>query len=207
MTPPRPATPHTRLDVRAATNVSMRTAAGSAATLLRLAEAATLTTAAGVRSLLDLTRLSPRSADPQAGTAAPGHDHPEIAVAAEAVDVVEVAEVATEAESAEESSPTGHTDDTDTRDTDAGAGDTDGADDPLVPHWDELNLARIRGRLPRLGLDELRSLLAYEQEHPQRPQVVAMLENRIRKIEGQDAENTDGSLIEGPDDQEPTEAG
>jgi len=61
------------------------------------------------------------------------------------------------------------------------AGRTD-PEAPPVPHWDELNLARIRGRLPGLGIDDLTSLLSYEQAHAARPPVLAMLDKRISKV-------------------------
>ena len=151
-----PTTPTTSTAVplpwRDVSDSAARTRAGSLAALLRLAEAATLASAAGLRSVLDLR-----------GTSA-------IGVAPPAVEEGPVVEPA-----APELQP---------QDSAEGAASAE----PLVPHWDELNLARIRGRLPRLSLDQVRSLLAYEHAHAGRLPIVAMLENRIRKLEGQPPE-------------------
>ena len=145
-----------RLLPTAASEAAARAAAGSAATLLRLAEATTLAAAAGVRSVVDLTRSSPRPERQQAARPLP---------------------------------------------TGIGEGEVAAPDAPPVPHWDELNLARIRGRLPRLSLEELRSLLAYEHAHAGRLPVLTMLGNRISKIEDQSTEGgTD--VLHTPDEQE-----
>jgi hypothetical protein len=56
-------------------------------------------------------------------------------------------------------------------------------DEPPVPLWDQLSLASIRGRLRRFSLDELHTLHAYETQHSNRPQVVAMLDKRIQRVE------------------------
>jgi hypothetical protein len=108
------------------------------------------------------------------------------AVLVEPVLPVEDAEVDTDVEDAEV--------DTDVEDTDVEDAETDAADEadeaeepevdePPVPLWDQLSLASIRGRLRRFSLDELHTLHAYETQHSNRPQVVAMLDKRIQRVE------------------------
>jgi hypothetical protein len=55
-------------------------------------------------------------------------------------------------------------------------------DELPVPGWDQLTVGSIRARLGRLGLDQLLTLRAYEQQHAARPVVVTMLDNRIAKV-------------------------
>jgi hypothetical protein len=65
-------------------------------------------------------------------------------------------------------------------------------DEPPVPLWDQLSLASIRGRLRGFSLDELKLLHAYEVQHSHRPQVVAMLEKRIDRVELVSADGSAG---------------
>jgi hypothetical protein len=131
--------------------------------VLRLAEAATLASAAGLRAVSDLTRRAPTP--PQ--TSLPPDPGEATTTGTPEADVV----------------PEG------------------ARDEPLVPRWDELSLAKIRGRLPRLGIDELESLLAYEHAHAARPQVLTMLDNRIQKVGGGPrSERTDEGRVDGAAD-------
>jgi hypothetical protein len=62
------------------------------------------------------------------------------------------------------------------------------AGEDLAPHelpiddYDHLTLGALRARLPRLTVDELLDLRAYEQAHANRLPIVTMLENRIAKL-------------------------
>lgn len=68
--------------------------------------------------------------------------------------------------------------------------------DPVVPHWDELSVASIPGRPTRLSLEDVRSLLAYEHAHAGRLPVLRMLENRIRKTEGESGDEDRAATAE-----------
>jgi hypothetical protein len=48
--------------------------------------------------------------------------------------------------------------------------------------YSELSLASLRGRLRMFGIDELQTLLDYEQAHLNRPEFVRMLTNRIKTV-------------------------
>lgn len=145
----------------------VRTTAASTVVVLRLAEAATLASAALVRSVIGQTRSVSRPAAAPLAEAAP-------AVPSEVVEPLEAAaEVATVTD---EDAPA------DEHDVEGSEGSAD-SDAPPVPLWDQLSLARIRGRLPHLSLEELRSLREYEDAHAGRPQILLLLENRIRRVE------------------------
>jgi len=68
------------------------------------------------------------------------------------------------------------------------AAEPDNPDGLPVTGWDQLTVGSIRARLGRLGLDQLRTLRAYEQQHAARPVVVTMLDNRIAKVQQQRAD-------------------
>jgi hypothetical protein len=61
----------------------------------------------------------------------------------------------------------------------------DAATGPAVlPGYSGLTIPQLRGKLRHLGVDELRALLEWEQEHGDRPPYVTMLTNRIATISG-----------------------
>ena len=231
MTRPRSTTAGPARQWRVVSEAAARSASGSAATLLRLAQSATLASAAGVRSMLDLTR-TPLTRTPLTRSVAPAptQDATPDATLEPAVDTTSDTAVDTAVDTTLDSTaaptpdavlPAGEDvapspaepadealDDRAPEDGDVDSSEeidevneveAEGHEDPesaeaedlegpLVPHWDELNLARIRGRLPRLSLDEISSLLDYEREHAARPPVLTLLENRIRKLQGKSAD-------------------
>jgi hypothetical protein len=56
------------------------------------------------------------------------------------------------------------------------------AEAPL-PNYDALSMASLRARLRNLDPTELRQLVAYEQTHADRADVITMFERRIAKLE------------------------
>ena len=61
-----------------------------------------------------------------------------------------------------------------------------GADGPgVLPGYAGLTIPQLRGKLRHLGVDDLRSLLAWEQAHGDRPPYVTMLSNRITTVAGE----------------------
>lgn len=52
-----------------------------------------------------------------------------------------------------------------------------------VPNYDDLSLASLRARLRNLDQSQVRVLLEYEKGHAGRPDVLAMFERRIAKLE------------------------
>jgi len=73
--------------------------------------------------------------------------------------------------------------------TDAHPGDTSvarsGGTPPVLPEYDELSLAQLRGKLRALSLPELTELLEYEHVHQDRAAFVTMLSNRISTVRSQ----------------------
>ncbi|MGH3776652.1 MAG: lipid droplet-associated protein [Pseudonocardiaceae bacterium] len=57
-----------------------------------------------------------------------------------------------------------------------------GAAPPVLPGYDELSLAQLRGKLRALSLPELTTLLDYEHLHQDRAAFVTMLSNRISTV-------------------------
>jgi hypothetical protein len=53
---------------------------------------------------------------------------------------------------------------------------------PVLPEYDELSLAQLRGKLRALSLPELVELLEYEHVHQDRAAFVTMLSNRISTV-------------------------
>ncbi len=83
----------------------------------------------------------------------------------------------------------GHPPATDTQTGDAKPEDTkvarSGIAPPMLPDYDELSLAQLRGKLRALSLPELTELLAYEHIHQDRAAFVTMLSNRISTVRAQ----------------------
>jgi hypothetical protein len=52
-----------------------------------------------------------------------------------------------------------------------------------LPGYDTLPVASIRARLRGLDVDQLQALLVHEHKNAKRPQVIAMIERRIQKLE------------------------
>jgi hypothetical protein len=51
--------------------------------------------------------------------------------------------------------------------------------DPPIPHYDELSIPQLRGRLRSLTETQLEDLVAYERATAARPPYLTMLENRL----------------------------
>jgi hypothetical protein len=51
-----------------------------------------------------------------------------------------------------------------------------------LPDFDNISIGSLRARLRNLTVEELETLLAWEQEHANRVQVVTLLSNRIHKV-------------------------
>jgi hypothetical protein len=60
------------------------------------------------------------------------------------------------------------------------AGADDGPD--VLPGYGSLTIPQLRGKLRHLGVDDLRTLLAWEHAHGDRPPYVTMLSNRIAAV-------------------------
>lgn len=58
----------------------------------------------------------------------------------------------------------------------------DTAGPAVLPGYAELTIPQLRGKLRHLGVDELRTLLAWEHAHGDRPPYVTMLSNRIATV-------------------------
>jgi hypothetical protein len=56
---------------------------------------------------------------------------------------------------------------------------------PPLPNYDELSIASLRARLRNLDVTKLRELVAYEQAHAARADVITMFEHRIAKLEAE----------------------
>jgi hypothetical protein len=52
----------------------------------------------------------------------------------------------------------------------------------VLPGYDAMTIAQLRGRLRKLSADDLRALLEYETAHDNRPLFVTMLTNRIATV-------------------------
>jgi hypothetical protein len=51
-----------------------------------------------------------------------------------------------------------------------------------MPNYDELTVPSLRARMRTLTVDQLNSLISYEQSHENRADVIAMFERRIAKL-------------------------
>lgn len=52
-----------------------------------------------------------------------------------------------------------------------------------LPGYDSMSVASIRARLRTLDFDQLQALLVHERKNAERPEVIAMIERRIEKLE------------------------
>jgi hypothetical protein len=52
-----------------------------------------------------------------------------------------------------------------------------------LPGYDTMPIASVRARLRSLGIDQLHALLVREHKNAKRPQIIAMIERRIQKLE------------------------
>jgi hypothetical protein len=52
-----------------------------------------------------------------------------------------------------------------------------------LPGYDTMSIAAIRARLRTLDVDQLQALLVHEQKSAARPEIIAMIERRIEKVE------------------------
>lgn len=52
-----------------------------------------------------------------------------------------------------------------------------------LPGYDTMSVASIRSRMRSLDFDQLQALLVHERKNAQRPEVIAMIERRIQKLE------------------------
>jgi hypothetical protein len=52
-----------------------------------------------------------------------------------------------------------------------------------LPGYDTMSVAAIRARLRTLDVDQLQALLVHEQKSAARPEIIAMIERRIEKVE------------------------
>jgi hypothetical protein len=65
-----------------------------------------------------------------------------------------------------------------------------------LPNYDELSIASLRARLRNLDVAQVRQLLVYEQAHAARPDVMAMFERRITKLESEGADERGAAEVE-----------
>jgi hypothetical protein len=59
-----------------------------------------------------------------------------------------------------------------------------GSELPLA-NYDQATVASLRARLRGLSIDQVRTLITYEQGHENRADVVAMFERRVAKLESE----------------------
>ncbi|HEY0719194.1 MAG TPA: hypothetical protein VGD68_16390 [Streptosporangiaceae bacterium] len=52
-----------------------------------------------------------------------------------------------------------------------------------LPNYDQLTVASLRARMRGLSADQIRALTSYERAHANRPDVVAMFDRRVAKLE------------------------
>lgn len=52
-----------------------------------------------------------------------------------------------------------------------------------LPGYDTMPVASIRARLRSLDVDQLQALLVHEHKNAERPEIIAMIERRIQKLE------------------------
>ncbi|WP_214364280.1 lipid droplet-associated protein [Pseudonocardia sp. H11422] len=65
----------------------------------------------------------------------------------------------------------------------SGTGSAEAAGGPnVLPGYEEMTIPQLRARLRKLGVDDLRVLLAWETAHRNRPPFVTMLGNRITTV-------------------------
>ena len=62
-----------------------------------------------------------------------------------------------------------------------------------LPNYDELSVASLRARLRHLDVAQLRQASQYEQTHAARPEVIAMYERRLAKLEAERRASEDGA--------------
>jgi hypothetical protein len=74
----------------------------------------------------------------------------------------------------------------------AGAGGMPPTAAAPLPNYDELSVASLRARLRNLDVTQVRELAEYEQAHAARPDVLAMYERRIAKLETQRSDDARG---------------
>jgi hypothetical protein len=55
--------------------------------------------------------------------------------------------------------------------------------EPPIANYDQLTIASLRARLRGLTLVQVRELIVYEQANAARPEVIAMYERRVAKLE------------------------
>ena len=65
--------------------------------------------------------------------------------------------------------------------------------DAPLPNYDELTVASLRARLRHLDVAQLRQATQYEQTHAARPEVIAMYERRLAKLEAERRASEDGA--------------
>jgi hypothetical protein len=65
-----------------------------------------------------------------------------------------------------------------------------------LPNYDKLSIASLRARLRNLDIAQVRQLLVYEQAHAARPDVMAMFERRITKLESEGADDRGEAGVE-----------
>jgi hypothetical protein len=65
-----------------------------------------------------------------------------------------------------------------------------------LPNYDQLSIASLRARLRNLDVPQLRQLLVYEQAHAARPDVMAMFERRIAKLQSESADKRGEAEVE-----------
>jgi hypothetical protein len=65
-----------------------------------------------------------------------------------------------------------------------------------LPNYDELSIASLRARLRNLDVAQVRQLLVYEQAHAARPDVMAMFERRITKLQSEGADERGEAEVE-----------
>jgi hypothetical protein len=72
---------------------------------------------------------------------------------------------------------------TETTATEAPAAEAPAGAEPPIANYDQLSLASLRARLRGLTLVQVRELIVYEQANAARPDVIAMYERRVTKLE------------------------
>jgi hypothetical protein len=125
--------------------------------------------------------------DPAATEAPIGHAATETAMAAEAAEVTESAAAGAPTDPAATEAPIGHAATETAMAAEAAevmeAAAPVGEAGPPIANYGELSVASLRARLRGLTVVQVREVIAYERANANRPEVIAMFERRVAKLE------------------------
>jgi hypothetical protein len=130
---------------------------------------------------------TPTADTPDAADAADATDTPDAAEAAPAEAGAETAaqvptQTAPVAEEAEAPAPSAEAVVPTPETVEATEAPAEAAGELPLPNYDELTVPSLRARMRNLSVDQLNSLISYEQSHANREEVIGMFQRRIAKL-------------------------